>query len=87
MSIVRKRFRERLINFYPPLLGAGIHSYTIDEYTIRVEMKLTALNRNVFGTHFGGSIYSMCDPWFVLILMHALGPEYVVWDKSASIKF
>jgi len=87
MSIDWQRFRERLINFYPPLLGAGIRSHTIDEYTIRVEMKLSALNRNVFGTHFGGSIYAMCDPWFVLILMNALGPEYVVWDKSASIQF
>ena len=80
-------FRERLINFYPPLLGAGIRSRNIDEQTIRVEMKLTFLNRNVFGTHFGGSLYAMCDPWFVLILMRALGPEYIVWDKAASIRF
>jgi acyl-coenzyme A thioesterase PaaI-like protein len=87
MSIAWQRFRERLINFYPPLLGAGIRSHTIDEHTIRVEMKLTALNRNVFGTHFGGSLYAMCDPWFVLILMRLLGPEYIVWDKAASIQF
>ena len=82
-----ERLRERLINFYPPLLGAGIRSHKIDEYTIRAEMKLTPLNRNIFNTHFGGSIYAMCDPWFVLILMHALGSEYVVWDKAANIKF
>jgi acyl-coenzyme A thioesterase PaaI-like protein len=87
MSIAWQRFRERLINFYPPLLGAGIRSHTIDEHTVRVEMKLTALNRNVFGTHFGGSLYAMCDPWFVLILMRLLGPEYIVWDKAASIQF
>ena len=81
------RIRERLINFYPPLLGAGIHSKNIDEHTMRVEMKLTALNRNIVSTHFGGSLYAMCDPWFMLILMHALGTEYVVWDKSANIQF
>ena len=49
-------------------------------------MKLTVLNHNVFGTHFGGSLYAMCDPWFVLILMRALDPEYIMWDKVASIQ-
>lgn len=81
------RLRERLINFYPPLLGAGIRSRTIDELTIHVEMKLTALNRNIVGVHFGGSLYAMCDPWFMLIMMRALGSNYIVWDKAASIKF
>ena len=87
MSTGWQRFRERLINLYPPFLGAGIRSRRIDEYTTQVEMKLTALNRNILGTHFGGSLYAMCDPWFVLILMRALGPDYIVWDKAASIQF
>jgi acyl-coenzyme A thioesterase PaaI-like protein len=87
MSTAWQRFRERLINLYPPFLGAGIHSRHIDEYTTQVEMKLTALNRNILGTHFGGSLYAMCDPWFVLILMRALGPDYIVWDKAANIQF
>jgi acyl-coenzyme A thioesterase PaaI-like protein len=81
------RFRERLINLYPPLLGAGIRSKNIDKYTIRVEMRLTPLNRNIVGTHFGGSLYAMCDPWFMLILMRSLGPDYIVWDKAANIQF
>jgi acyl-coenzyme A thioesterase PaaI-like protein len=79
--------RERFINFYPPLLGAGIRSRTVDELTIDVEMKLTALNRNIVGVHFGGSLYAMCDPWFMLILMRALGRDYIVWDKAAGIRF
>jgi acyl-coenzyme A thioesterase PaaI-like protein len=82
-----QRFREKFINYYPPLLGAGIRSTRIDNLTIRVELKLTALNRNIVGVHFGGSLYAMCDPWFMLILMGALGPEYIVWDKAASIQF
>ena len=81
------RFRERFINIYPPLLGAGIRCRRIDERTIHVEMKLTTLNRNIVGVHFGGSLYSMCDPWFMLILMRALGPDYIVWDKAANIRF
>ena len=81
------RVRERFINFYPPLLGAGIRSRVVDELTIAVEMKLTALNRNIVGVHFGGSLYAMCDPWFMLILMRALGGDYIVWDKAAGIRF
>ena len=87
MSTRWHRFRERLINFYPPLLGAGIRVRQVDELTTQVVMKLTPLNRNIVGTHFGGSLYAMCDPWFMLILMRALGAEYVVWDKAASIQF
>ena len=87
MSTPWQRLRERFINLYPPLLGAGIRVHRIDELTVRVEMKLTALNRNIVGVHFGGSLYAMCDPWFMLILMRALGSDYIVWDKSASIQF
>ncbi|MCL4268592.1 MAG: YiiD C-terminal domain-containing protein [Anaerolineales bacterium] len=83
----RQRLMERFINLYPPLLGAGIRSRTLDERTIEVEMKLTASNRNIVGVHFGGSLYAMCDPWFMLILMRQLGADYIVWDKAASIQF
>ncbi len=82
-----QRLRERFVNLYPPFLGAGIRSRRIDALTTRVEMPLTWLNRNIFGTHFGGSLYAMCDPWFALILLRALGDGYIVWDKAASIQF
>jgi hypothetical protein len=39
------------------------------------------------GAHFGGSLYAMCDPFFMLILMKTLGPGYRVWDKGATIRF
>jgi acyl-coenzyme A thioesterase PaaI-like protein len=81
------RLRERMVNFYPPLFGAGIQARRIDQYTVSVKMKMTALNRNLVGVHFGGSLYAMCDPWFMLTLINLLGPEYVVWDKAASIQF
>ena len=87
MSTRWQRFRERFINFYPPLLGAGIRARRLDERTIRVALKLTMLNQNIVGTHFGGSLYAMCDPWFMLILMRLLGNGYIVWDKAASIQF
>ncbi len=87
MSTRWQLLRERLINFYPPFLGAGIRAHTVDERTVRVELKMTALNRNIVGVHFGGSLYAMCDPWFMLILMRLLGRDYIVWDKAASIQF
>jgi hypothetical protein len=87
MNEAWQRFRRRFINFYPPLFGTGIRAHIINEYTTHVEMRLTALNRNLMGVHFGGSLYAMCDPWFAIILMDALGTDYTVWDKSASIQF
>ncbi|MFN7986833.1 MAG: YiiD C-terminal domain-containing protein [Thermoanaerobaculia bacterium] len=89
MSTRRERLLFRIINVYPPYLGAGVRvrHRLGDERTIRVEMTLRPWNRNLFGTHFGGSLYSMCDPWFVLLLVRLLGDGYLVWDKSASIEF
>jgi len=77
------------INWYPPFLGMNIRVvYTAPDFqTIRVQSKLARRNLNAVGTHFGGTLYAMCDPWFMLILMHALGDEYIVWDKAAHIQF
>ena len=79
----------RLVRFYPPYLGAGIRVARADPRLreIEVQMSLRPWNRNYVGTHFGGSLYSMCDPFFMLMVMESLGPSYVVWDKSASIDF
>ena len=54
---------------------------------IRVKMPLTRKNQNVVRVHFGGSLYSMVDPFFMLLLMHHFGSKYIVWDKSANINF
>ena len=54
---------------------------------IDVEMKLRFWNKNYVGTHFGGSLYAMTDPFFMLMLLDNLGPEYLVWDKAATICF
>src|SRR5271166_6357193 len=50
-------------------------------------MKLRRWNRNYVGTHYGGSLYSMADPFYMVMLIENLGSEYIVWDKSASIRF
>jgi acyl-coenzyme A thioesterase PaaI-like protein len=78
-----------LFRIYRPYLGAGIRVVdAADDYSRwDVEMKLAHYNRNAFGTHFGGSLYSMCDPFFCLSVSKMLGPGYTVWDKEATIRF
>jgi len=78
----------RLLSLYPPYLGAGVRvKAAADLRTFEVRMKLRWWNRNYVGTQFGGSLYSMCDPFFMLILANALGRGYIVWDKAATIRF
>jgi len=79
----------KLLGLYPPYLGAGVRVTQVarDLSVVEVELKLSAWNRNFVGTQFGGSLYSMCDPFFMLMLMMRLGKGYIVWDKSASIEF
>lgn len=91
MSAPNRKFRKliRKVNVYPPYLGMAIRvrSYADDLTRFEVELKSRWYNRNLFGTHFGGCLYSMCDPFYVFILTMNLGRNYIVWDKSASIEF
>jgi Domain of unknown function (DUF4442) len=84
-----KRHMRILMNIWPPFLGAGIRVKRLqpDWKEIDVEMKLRWWNSNYVGTHYGGSLYSMADPFYMLMLIENLGREYTVWDKSANIRF
>ncbi|MFL5813743.1 MAG: DUF4442 domain-containing protein [Bdellovibrionia bacterium] len=86
---MRKAAILKLINFWPPYFGAGVRVTKIsaDMREIDVEMKLKFWNKNYVGTQFGGSLYSMVDPFYMLMLIENLGRDYIVWDKSASIRF
>jgi acyl-coenzyme A thioesterase PaaI-like protein len=77
------------MNVWPPFVGAGIHVTDIgpDFRAVTVRLRHGLLNRNVFGTHYGGSLFSMTDPFFALMLLHNLPRGYVVWDKAASVEF
>ena len=88
MPSFQQRLMLRLINVWPPLAAAGIHvRWGADMKSADVSMKLRFWNRNFVGTHYGGSLYSMCDPFYMLMLIRNLGPEYIVWDKAAGIRF
>ncbi len=80
---------RRAMAWWPPYHFAGIRVLHIadDWSSARVRMRLGRLNRNYFGTHFGGSLYSMTDPFYALLAMHRLGRDYLVWDKAAEIEY
>src|ERR1035438_10526109 len=74
---------------WPLFLGARIRVGRLqsDWKEIDGEMKLRRWNSNYVGTHYGGSLYSMADPFYMLMLIENLGRDYIVWDKSATIRF
>lgn len=83
------RFLRHVLNWYGPYRGAGVKvkHLAADYSSATVAMPLRWYNRNYVGTHFGGSLYSMVDPFHMLLVMNQLGPEYIVWDKEAKIEF
>lgn len=91
LSTLRRQpwFLKFMMNAYAPYVGAGVRVRLLDLEAgmAQVDMPLTRLNRNYVGTQFGGSLYSMVDPFLMLLLMHQLGEDYIVWDKAAAIDF
>jgi acyl-coenzyme A thioesterase PaaI-like protein len=85
----KARLLRWMLSLYPPYLGAGIRvqALSADFRHAKVRMGLGWYNRNYVGTQFGGSLYSMVDPFYMLLLMENLGRNYIVWDKAASIDF
>ncbi len=77
------------LNLWPPFLFTGIHVTDIgaDWRSARVELRLRPWNRNYVGTQFGGSLFAMTDPYWMLLMLHALPPDYIVWDKAGEIEF
>ena len=73
---MRSKAVLKLINFWPPFLGAGIKVKIADDFkSVESSMKLNFFNKNYVNTHFGGSLYAMTDPFFMLILMETIGRE------------
>ena len=86
-------FRSRLVrwgfNWFPAFRRTGGRLvYIADDWRdVRVKLALSWRTRNYVGTMFGGSLYAATDGIYMVMLIKQLGPEYVVWDKSASIRF
>lgn len=76
-------------NFHPAYRATGgrITEISDDFRRLRVELRLRRATRNLVGTIFGGSLYGAVDPIYMTMLLRLLGPDYVVWDKAAAIRF
>jgi hypothetical protein len=82
------RFRT-LMNWYPMYFGTGgkILFWSDDSKEVHLRLKLSLWTYNYVGTIFGGSMFAASDPFYMIMLMNNLGKDYVVWDKSAQIRF
>ncbi|ALB22889.1 hypothetical protein Psal006b_01498 [Piscirickettsia salmonis] len=86
---MRSKIIPYLFRLWPPFWGTGIRVDFIstDFRQIRVSMKLRFYNKNYVGIHFGGSLYSMIDPFYILMLVQILGPQYKILDQAAHITY
>lgn len=78
-----------LYNFWPVFLFSGIKiiKKSKDFRYAKVRLKLRFWTANYVGTQYGGSMYSMTDPFYMVMLIKNLGPGYTVWDKAATIRY
>jgi hypothetical protein len=86
---VKTRLFRWGFNFFPAYRGTGARITYIagDWREVRIKLPLNWRTRNYVGTTFGGSLYGAVDPFYMVMLIKVLGPDYVVWDKGASIRF
>jgi acyl-coenzyme A thioesterase PaaI-like protein len=80
---------RRFMNLWPPFLFSGVRVQEIsgDWRRARVALRLRWYNRNYVGTHFGGSLFAMTDPFWMILTLQRLGRDYIVWDKAGEIEF
>jgi acyl-coenzyme A thioesterase PaaI-like protein len=80
---------RRFFSIWPPFLFSGIRVEALsdDWRYARVRLKLAWYNRNYVKTHFGGALFTMADPFWMIMVMESLGRDYIVWDKAGAIDF
>jgi hypothetical protein len=86
---LRSRLTRWGFNWFPAFRGTGARITYIagDWREVRLQIPLSRHTRNYVGTIYGGSMYGAVDPIYMVMLIHLLGQEYIVWDKRASIAF
>ncbi len=91
--MIYQKFPKKLLfalwRFWPPFLGAGISIEVLSEDLMhtRAHLKLRWWNRNYVGTQYGGSLFSMTDAIYMVMMLQNLGSQYIVWDKAATIRY
>ena len=90
---MKESFRSRMMrwafNFFPAFRGTGGRvTYIASDWSeVRIKVPLNWRTRNYVGTIYGGSMYGAVDPFYMVMLIKRLGPEYIVWDKAATVRF
>jgi hypothetical protein len=87
--MMKANILRHIINLWPPLFFNSIRVTRISDNfrEVDVALNLRWYNRNNVGTQFGGNLFAMTDPWYMVMLMKNLGRDYFIWDKKASIDF
>ncbi|MDH5804456.1 MAG: DUF4442 domain-containing protein [Gemmatimonadota bacterium] len=85
----KMKIRRLFFNFFPAYRRTGARiTYLADDLSEwKIKLPLNWTTRNYVGTIFGGSMYGALDPIYMVMLIHLLGPDYIVWDKTATIRF
>ncbi len=88
-KMLSARMLRWVFNVWPTFRFAGVQVRAIanDFTAATVELRLGILNRNYVGTAFGGTLYAMTDPFYMLMMMRQLGAGYVVWDRAGSVRY
>lgn len=85
----RARMVRMGFNFHPAFRGTGgrVEHVAPDLRHIRIRLPHNWRTRNIVGSLYGGSLFAITDGAHPMMLMAALGPEFIVWDKAASIRY
>ena len=77
------------LNLYPPFscMGISIVSHSPDYTSFQLKMKPHWYNRNLTGSNFGATLFTMSDPFPIFILSKCLGDSYIFWDQDSKIEF
>jgi acyl-coenzyme A thioesterase PaaI-like protein len=86
---LKSKLERWRFNFFPAYRGTGARiTYIAEDWReVRIKLGLNWRTRNLVGTIFGGSLYGAVDPLYMVMLIRNLGPDYIVWDKAATIRF
>lgn len=77
------------MSLWPPYLAAGVRveGFSPDFRSVRVRLNKRPWTTNYVGTAFGGSMFSMSDPFWMFMLLQHLGRDHVVWGVKGEIDF
>ena len=82
-------FMKLGINFFPVYrrMGGRVTYISRDLREVHIKIPLNIFTRNYVRTIYGGCMFGAADGIHMLMFLKLLGPDYIVWDKAASIQF